>query len=60
MSGGAKECAALWSAASREPGARSQERAKSGHGPRCWEMGQASAAPAECITESAGSGARLD
>ena len=35
VSGGAKECAALWSAASQEPGTRIQERARSGHGPRC-------------------------
>ena len=42
-------------AGSQEPG-----KSKVRPWPTPWEMGQASAAPAECITESAGSGARLD
>ena len=55
MSGGAKECAALRSAASQEPG-KSKVRPWS----TLWEAGQASAALAECTTEPTGSGARLD
>ena len=57
MSGGAKEYAALWSAASQEPGARKEQGQAMVY---TRESGQASAAPAEYFTEAAGSGARLD
>lgn len=57
MSGGAKGCAALWSAASQKPGARKEQGQAMVY---TGEAGQARAAPAEYFTEAAGPGARLD